>query len=96
MPDVEEDKVKSVHLINIPTKVTGIEDVNAGARALKRLHARPKHHHHIVRKEPVAEPVVQKRHITEKRSKEDDPTDFLGIIAYGIGRTISFISNIIK
>lgn len=93
MPDAHEDKVKSVHLINIPAKVTGLDDVEAGAQALGRLHKKPKHHQAVVRTVSKPVSVAAPRH---HQPLDKDPNGFLSIMAYGIGRTISFISNLIK
>lgn len=94
--ELEQDKVKSVQLVDISTKITGVDEVNAGVQALKRLHHRAKHRKPAVKKEPVVEAAAPAKHQYHRPLKEQKASGFLGIVAYSFGRVISFISNIIK
>ncbi|MBF0387589.1 MAG: hypothetical protein HQL20_07005 [Candidatus Omnitrophica bacterium] len=93
-PEAAEDKVKNVHLVDIPTKVTGVEDVEISARALKRLQKAPRRHHQVLESTP--------KHNKKKISAVVSPVKaqkvkgFMSLVFYAAGRLISAISNLIK
>ncbi|MBF0595478.1 MAG: hypothetical protein HQL22_11010 [Candidatus Omnitrophica bacterium] len=99
LPEAASDKVKSVHLVNIPTKVTGVDIIESDAKALGRLHQKPKRQQHQPKPEIKLHVKTDKlkRHTSIKRPAVPEASrGILGIAFYAVGRFISAISNVIK